>query len=58
MPYSTVERVDCTVAEQYNVRAVAHCEANPRFQRNDKSSLGIWNGDRRYNGEQIIFGWA
>jgi hypothetical protein len=34
MPYSTVERVDCMVAEQYNI---FHCEANPRFQRNDNS---------------------
>jgi len=25
-----------------------HCKANPRFQRSDKSSLGIWNGDRRH----------
>ena len=52
MPFGTVERVDCMVAEQYNF---THCEANPRFQRNDKSSLGIWNGARRHTGELIIF---
>jgi len=38
MPSSTVERVDCIVAEQYNIR---HCEVNPRFQRNDATSLGL-----------------
>jgi hypothetical protein len=37
MPYSTIERVDCMVAERYNVH---RCEANPRFQRNAVRSLG------------------
>ena len=37
-PPSTVERVDCMVAEQYNIH---HCEANPRFQRSAATSLGL-----------------
>ena len=42
MPYSTVERVDCMVAEQYNFRQLANnCEANPRFQRSVANSLGL-----------------
>ena len=38
MPYSTVERVDCMVIEQYNF---IHCEMNPRFQRSAATSLGL-----------------
>ena len=39
MPYSTVERVDCMVAEQYNVSFTAR--RIPRFQRNAATSLGL-----------------
>ncbi len=39
MPYSTVERVNCMVTEEYN--CFNHCEVNPRFQRNAEFSLGI-----------------
>ncbi len=48
MPYSTVERVDCMVAEQYNVSSL---RGESTLSTECSNLAGVANGDRRHNGE-------
>ncbi len=51
MPYSTVERVDCMVAEQYNVSSL---RGESTLSTERSGLAGAASGDRRHNGELVL----
>jgi len=55
MPHSTVKRVDCMVCEQYNSKTL---RAKSTLLTECSPLAGRTNGDRRPNGEWIIFDGA